>query len=82
MSVGIVLVGVFFVLLCLRVPVAAAMGLASIVGMLYAGFGISMFTSVFYAAVAKCMLAFPGGSLIWQTPVSVITGAAWRWSRW
>ena len=43
MSVGIVLVGVFFVLLCLRVPVAAAMGLASIVGMLYAGFGISMF---------------------------------------
>ena len=60
MSVGIVLVGVFFVLLCLRVPVAAAMGLASIVGMLYAGFGISMFTSVFYAAVAKfTLLAIP-----------------------
>lgn len=60
MSVGIVLVGVFFVLLCLRVPVAAAMGLASIVGMLYSGFGISMFASVFYAAVAKfTLLAIP-----------------------
>lgn len=56
MSIGLVLVGSFFLLLCLRVPVAAAMGLASIVGMFYAGYGISMFTSVFYAAIAKYTL--------------------------
>lgn len=60
MSVGVILIVTFFLLLCLRIPVAVAMGLASIVGMLYAGFGFSMFASVFYAAIAKyTLLAIP-----------------------
>ena len=60
MSVGVVLIGVFFLLLCLRVPVAASMGLASVAGMIYAGYGISMLANVFYAAVAKyTLLAIP-----------------------
>ena len=57
---GFILIGSFFLLLILRVPVAAAMGLSAIAGMLAAGYGISVFPSVFYAAIAKySLLAIP-----------------------
>lgn len=57
---SLVLVGSFFLLLLLKVPVAASMGLASILGMVYSGMGISVFPSVFYAAIAKyTLLAIP-----------------------
>lgn len=63
MSTGMlafILIGSFFLLLILRVPVAAAMGLSAIAGMLAAGYGISVFPSVFYAAIAKySLLAIP-----------------------
>lgn len=57
---GLVLIGTFFGLLLLRVPVAASMGLAAIAGMLEQGFKISVFPTVFYAAISKyTMLAIP-----------------------
>lgn len=60
MNIGIILVGSFFLLLCLRVPVAASMGIASVLGMVYAGYGVSMLATVFYSAIAKySLLAIP-----------------------
>jgi len=57
---GLVLIGVFFSLLLLRVPVAASMGLAAFAGIVQMGYKISVFPTVFYAAVAKyTMLAIP-----------------------
>lgn len=57
---GLVLIGVFFGLLLLRVPVAASMGLAAFAGMIQMGYKISVFPTVFYAAIAKyTMLAIP-----------------------
>ena len=41
--IGFILIGTFFLLLVLRSPVAASMGLASIAGMLYEGYGILVF---------------------------------------
>lgn len=58
--VGFVLIGTFFLLLLLRVPVAASMGLAAFAGTVSMGFKISVFPTVFYAAIAKyTMLAIP-----------------------
>jgi len=58
--IGFILIGTFFLLLVMRIPVAASMGLASIAGMLYEGYGILVFPSVFYAAIAKyTLLAIP-----------------------
>ena len=58
--IGFVLIGTFFGLLCLRVPVAASMGLGALAGMLYMGFKITVFPTVFYAAIAKyTLLAIP-----------------------
>jgi len=57
---GLILVGSFFLLLLLRVPVAASMGLATFIGILNMGFKISVFPTVFYAAIAKyTLLAIP-----------------------
>ena len=57
---GIILLGTFFGLLLLKVPVAASMGLAAFAGMIDMGFKISVFPTVFYAAIAKyTMLAIP-----------------------
>ena len=57
---GLILVGVFFSLLILRVPVAASMGLAAFAGIVQMGYKISVFPTVFYAAIAKyTMLAIP-----------------------
>ena len=57
---GIILLGTFFGLLLLEVPVAASMGLAAFAGMIDMGFKISVFPTVFYAAIAKyTMLAIP-----------------------
>lgn len=58
--IGLVLIGTFFGLLLLRVPVAASMGLATLAGILKMGFKISVFPTVFYAAIAKyTLLAIP-----------------------
>lgn len=58
--IGFVLIGTFFFLLLMRVPVAAAMGLATFAGIINMGFKISVFPTVFYAAIAKyTMLAIP-----------------------
>ena len=58
--IGFILIGTFFLLLVMRIPVAASMGLASIAGMLYEGYGFLVFPSVFYAAIAKyTLLAIP-----------------------
>ena len=57
---GLILIGVFFSLLILRVPVAASMGLAAFAGIVQMGYKISVFPTVFYAAIAKyTMLAIP-----------------------
>lgn len=58
--IAFVLIGVFFGLLLLRVPVAASMGLAALAGILNMGFKISVFPTVFYAAIARyTLLAIP-----------------------
>lgn len=58
--IAFVLLGVFFGLLLLRVPVAASMGLAALAGILNMGFKISVFPTVFYAAIARyTLLAIP-----------------------
>ncbi|MDR1885348.1 MAG: TRAP transporter large permease [Synergistaceae bacterium] len=58
--IGLVLLGTFFCLLLLKVPVAASMGLATFAGILSMGFKISVFATVFYAAIAKyTLLAIP-----------------------
>ena len=58
--ISFVLLGTFFGLLLLRVPVAASMGLGAFAGILYMGFKISVFPTVFYAAIAKyTLLAIP-----------------------
>jgi len=58
--IGIVLMGTFFALMLLRVPIAASMGLSALAGMLSMGFKISVFPTVFYAAIAKyTLLAIP-----------------------
>ena len=58
--IGFVLIGMFFFLLLMRVPVAASMGLAAFAGIINMGFKISVFPTVFYAAIAKyTMLAIP-----------------------
>ena len=58
--IAFVLIGVFFGLLLLRVPVAASMGLAALAGILQMGFKISVFPTVFYAAIARyTLLAIP-----------------------
>ena len=58
--IGFVLIGTFFFLLLMRVPVAASMGLAAFAGIINMGFKISVFPTVFYAAIAKyTMLAIP-----------------------
>ena len=60
MSMALVLIGSFFLLLILDIPVAASMGLAAVFGMLYGGFGIKSIATVFYSAIAKyTMLAIP-----------------------
>ena len=56
----LILIGTFFVLLILRVPVAASMGLAAVACMTSLGFKLSVLPTVFYAAIAKyTLLAIP-----------------------
>ncbi|MBQ9528579.1 MAG: TRAP transporter large permease [Fretibacterium sp.] len=56
----LILIGTFFVLLILRVPVAASMGLAAVTCMTSLGFKLSVLPTVFYAAIAKyTLLAIP-----------------------
>ncbi|MBR1671884.1 MAG: TRAP transporter large permease [Fretibacterium sp.] len=56
----LILIGTFFALLILRVPVAASMGLAAVAGMTSLGFKLSVLPTVFYAAIAKyTLLAIP-----------------------
>ena len=58
--IGFVLIGTFFGLLLCRVPVAASMGLGALAGITCMGFKISVFPTVFYAAIAKyTLLAIP-----------------------
>ena len=44
--ISIILLGVFFGLLILRIPVAVSMGLAAISGILYMGMDISIISNV------------------------------------
>ena len=56
----LILIGTFFVLLILRVPVAASMWLAAVACMTSLGFKLSVLPTVFYAAIAKyTLLAIP-----------------------
>ncbi|MCR5346835.1 MAG: TRAP transporter large permease [Fretibacterium sp.] len=56
----LILIGTFFVLLILRVPVAASMGLAAVACMTSLGFRLSVLPTVFYAAIARyTLLAIP-----------------------
>ncbi|MCL1940981.1 MAG: TRAP transporter large permease [Synergistaceae bacterium] len=58
--ISVVLLGTFFLLLLLKVPVAASMGLSTLAGIYYMDFKISVFPTVFYAAIAKyTLLAIP-----------------------
>jgi C4-dicarboxylate transporter DctM subunit len=58
--ISVVLIGTFFSLLLLKVPVAASMGLAAFAGITHMGYKISVFPTVFYAAIAKyTLLAIP-----------------------
>ena len=58
--ISLVLIGTFFLLLLLKVPVAASMGLSSLAGITYMGFRISVFPTIFYAAIARyTLLAIP-----------------------
>lgn len=60
MTTPLILIGTFFVLLILRVPVAASMGLAAVACMTSLGFKLSVLPTVFYAAIAKyTLLAIP-----------------------
>ncbi|MBR1672454.1 MAG: TRAP transporter large permease [Fretibacterium sp.] len=57
---SVILIGTFFALLVLRVPVAASMGLAALAGMTSMGVKLSVLPTVFYAAIAKyTLLAIP-----------------------
>lgn len=58
--ISFILIGTFFGLLLIKVPVAASMGLAAIAGTAYLGLNIGMLTNIFYAAIAKnSLLAIP-----------------------
>lgn len=58
--IAFILLGIFFGLLLLKVPVAASMGLSALAGTAYLGFDIGVLTNVFYAAIAKnSLLAIP-----------------------
>ena len=57
---ALVLLGTFFGLLLFNIPVAASMGIAAALGMLYGGYPLSVFPSIMYAAVARyTLLAIP-----------------------
>lgn len=58
--ITLVLIGTFFALLLLKVPVAVSMGLAALAGIQFLGMDISVLPNVFYAAIAKnSLLAIP-----------------------
>lgn len=58
--ISAILVGSFFGLLLLGVPIAASMGLSALLGIQYLGMDITILTNVFYAAIAKnSLLAIP-----------------------
>ncbi|WP_422486758.1 TRAP transporter large permease [Gudongella sp. DL1XJH-153] len=58
--ISFILLGSFFGLLLLKVPVAASMGLAALFGIQYLGMDISILPNIFYAAIAKnSLLAIP-----------------------
>lgn len=58
--ISFILIGTFFALLLLKVPIAASMGLAALFGIQYLGMDISVLTNIFYAAIAKnSLLAIP-----------------------
>lgn len=58
--IALILIGTFFALLLLKVPVAVSMGLAALAGIQFLGMDIGVFPNVFYAAIAKnSLLAIP-----------------------
>ncbi|MDO5037297.1 MAG: TRAP transporter large permease [Tissierellia bacterium] len=58
--IGVILLGLFFGLLLLKVPVAVSMGLAAIAGISFLGLDVNVVTNIFYAAIAKnSLLAIP-----------------------
>jgi len=57
---GVLLLGLFAVLIFLRVPIAVALGISGIVVILYTGLGAQMFAPVFFANISKfSLLAIP-----------------------
>ena len=64
--ISLILLGTFFLLLLLRVPVAASMGLSAVLGIIYSGMDVGVLTNIFYAAIAK-------GSLL-AIPFFILTG--------
>jgi C4-dicarboxylate transporter DctM subunit len=57
---ALILLGTFFGLLLFNIPVAASMGIAAALGMLYGGYPLSVFPSIMYAAIARyTLLAIP-----------------------
>lgn len=57
---ALVLIGLFFLLLLMDVPIAVSMGVSAIAGMIYGGFGVSSVATVFMTSIAKfTMLSIP-----------------------
>ncbi|MDO4786120.1 MAG: TRAP transporter large permease, partial [Fretibacterium sp.] len=57
---GIILLGVFFTLVFLNVPIAVSLGLSSLIGLYLGDFSFAMFPSIMYTAIGKfALLAIP-----------------------
>lgn len=57
---ALVLFGSFFLLVFLNIPIAVSLGLSSLIGLAYSGFGFDMFPSIMYSSVGKfALLAIP-----------------------
>ena len=57
---GVILLGVFFSLIFLNVPIAVSLGLSSLIGLYLGGFSFAMFPSIMYTAIGKfALLAIP-----------------------
>lgn len=60
MSFGIVLIGSFFLLIVLSVPIAVSLGISSLIGLWYSGVDFNMLAPTIYSSISKfSLLAIP-----------------------
>lgn len=60
MTLGIILLGSFFLLLFLNVPIAVSLGMAALLGLLFSGVSIDVLAPTVYASITKySLLAIP-----------------------